>query len=62
MKIYQLNYQTEDFNKDYGFFSTKEKAETAKREVVEKQDEHMKNYYNREITIYEIEVDKLKTN
>ena len=25
MKIYLLNYSTEDFNKDYGYFSTREK-------------------------------------
>lgn len=60
MKIYQLNYSTEDTNQDYGFFSTKEKAEIAKREIVAKEDSDMKYYWEREIAIYEIELDKIK--
>jgi hypothetical protein len=59
MKIYQLNYSTEDCNRDYGFFTTKEKAEKAKKEIVKKSDEDMQDYLEREIYIYEIELDKI---
>lgn len=58
-KVYQLNYSTEDYNKDYGFFTTREKAEQAKKEVLDRTDEDRKEYFSEEIMIYEIELNKI---
>lgn len=56
-KIYQLNYSTEEYNKDYGFFSSREKAEKAKQNILDNTDNDMLEFYQREINIYEIKLD-----
>ena len=59
MKIYILEYLSEDFTKVYGYFSSKEKAEDCKKLLINNVDEDMKDYWNREITIYEVKVDEI---
>lgn len=59
MKVFALKYTTEETNITYGIFSSKKKAESAKKELVLKIDEDMKYYWTRELYITEITVDKI---
>ena len=61
MKIYQLSYSTEDFHRDYGFFSSRDKAQEHK-DFLLKDTEDMYKFWNYEIQISEIEVNKILTN
>lgn len=59
-KVYQLNYSSEDYSQDFGIFSTKEKAEEAKKFIINTPRYcDIKDFWEREIIIYEIELNKI---
>lgn len=50
-KIYALEYSGEDFYECHGYFTTKEKAEEAKKEIIGRVDGDVKDFYDRELCI-----------
>ena len=59
MKIYALQYSSEEDEITYGYFTSREKAEKAKFELLKNIGEDMLQFWNREVCIYEVALDKL---
>ena len=56
-KIYVLNYSNEETNINFGYFTTREKAEKAKQKLISGND--IESFWDREIVIEEVILNKL---
>lgn len=57
--IFKLGYSSEDFDIDYGFFTTLKKAEKAKSNIIKTVDTDLQEYFIREIYIQELLLNEL---